>query len=65
MTAKNDITGDTLVSKTSTDAYREGYDRIFGKKSVTLVTNLPNGELSLLGKMEEALDKFVRAKNAE
>lgn len=28
----NEITGDSLVSKKSSDAYREGYDRIFGKK---------------------------------
>lgn len=31
-TAKNDITGDTIASKTTNDAFREGYDRIFGKK---------------------------------
>lgn len=33
MTTKNDITGDALVSKTTTEAYREGYDRIFCKKT--------------------------------
>ena len=27
--SKNDITGDDLKSKASTDAYREGHDRIF------------------------------------
>jgi len=32
MTTKNDITGDRLATKEATDAYREGYDRIFGKK---------------------------------
>lgn len=32
MATKNDITGDTLATKSATDAYREGYDRIFGKK---------------------------------
>lgn len=31
-TAKNDITGDTIASKTTNDAFREGYDRIFGNK---------------------------------
>lgn len=31
-TAKNDITGDTIASKTTTDAFREGHDRIFGGK---------------------------------
>ena len=29
--AKNDITGDTLVSKKNTDKFRDNYDRIFGK----------------------------------
>lgn len=29
--SKNDITGDRLVSKASTDAFREGHDRIFNK----------------------------------
>lgn len=30
--SKNDITGDTLISKPSTDAYVDGWDKIFGKK---------------------------------
>jgi hypothetical protein len=29
---KNDITGDSLHTGSSTDAYRDGWDRIFGKK---------------------------------
>ena len=33
MTAKNDITGDPLVSKSPTESYRDGWDRIFGKKN--------------------------------
>lgn len=32
-TAKNDITGDSIATKETTDAYRDGYDRIFGKKA--------------------------------
>ena len=32
VTAKNPITGDTIATKETTDAYREGHDRIFGKK---------------------------------
>jgi len=32
MATKNDITGDSLTSKTSTKAYDDGWDRIFGKK---------------------------------
>jgi hypothetical protein len=30
MTARNDITGDLLKSKTNNDAFRDGWDRIFG-----------------------------------
>lgn len=32
MTTTNDVTGDSLISKSTTDQYREGWDRIFGKK---------------------------------
>jgi len=38
MTSKNDVTGDELVSKAVTDAYREGYDRIFGSKKTVAET---------------------------
>ena len=31
MTSKNDITGDSIASKKSTDDYRDGWDRIFGQ----------------------------------
>ena len=34
MAAKNDITGDSLVSRSS-EAYRNNYDAIFGKKGKT------------------------------
>ena len=30
--AKNDVTGDSIVSKKNTDAYRDNWDRIFGSK---------------------------------
>jgi hypothetical protein len=32
MTSKNDITGDAIRTDSPSDAYRENYDRIFGKK---------------------------------
>jgi hypothetical protein len=32
MTAKNDITGDEIKSKTNNDLFREGWERIFAKK---------------------------------
>ena len=34
MAARNDITGDSLTTKSATDSYRNGWDRIFGKKEV-------------------------------
>lgn len=37
MATRNDITGDALISKASTDSYRDNYDRIFGKKNKELV----------------------------
>lgn len=33
MTARNEHTGDELKSKTNSDAYRNNYDKIFGKKT--------------------------------
>lgn len=32
MTTKNDVTGDSLITKAPTDAYRANYDAIFNKK---------------------------------
>ena len=34
-TAKNDITGDTLITKETTDKYRDNYDKIIRKKPLT------------------------------
>lgn len=31
-TAKNDVTGDLIKTKESTQAYYDGWDRVFGKK---------------------------------
>ena len=30
--SRNDVTGDSLVSKSTTDAYRDGHELIWGKK---------------------------------
>jgi hypothetical protein len=32
MTTRNDITGDLIATKGTSDAYRDNYDRIFGKQ---------------------------------
>lgn len=34
MVSKNDIAGDSISSKPNSDAYRDNWDRIFGKKEV-------------------------------
>ena len=34
MTAKNDITGDTIASKTTTDNYRDGWTNIFKRREI-------------------------------
>lgn len=31
MTTKNEHTGDSLITRQTTDAYRDNWDRIFGK----------------------------------
>ena len=33
MTAKNDVTGDAIRTKQSSQKYRDNWDAIFGKKS--------------------------------
>ncbi len=32
MTSRNDITGDAIQTGTTSDAFRDGWERIFGKK---------------------------------
>ena len=36
MATKNDVTGDTILSKETTDAYRDNYDNIFVGKSAPI-----------------------------
>lgn len=38
-TARNDITGDSIHSKPSSDLYRDNWDRIFGGKYSSESTN--------------------------
>ena len=53
MATTNDITGDKLITKTNNDAYRDNYDRIFGKKK-----NVPQQETS--GDSEEVTMSELR-----
>lgn len=51
MPTRNDITGDTIVTKSTGNAYREGWDRIFGKKpmpmqvSIEIEAEVPDREI--------------------
>lgn len=55
MATKNDITGDSLISKTNTDAYRDNYDRIFGKKKKDAEQAEQQGEEALIQDQESSL----------
>lgn len=52
MTTTNDITGDALVSKSTTESYRDGWDRIFGKKELSVpedAIDVPNQQRQVSG----------------
>ncbi len=55
MTSKNDITGDDIKSKTSSDSYREGWDRIFGQKKPKKIETLSD-YIAQVAQSEEATD---------
>jgi hypothetical protein len=40
MIARNEITGDQIATKSTSDAYRDNYDRIFGKKRPQLLEDI-------------------------
>lgn len=48
MVAKNEVTGDKLISKVNTKEYEDNYDRIFGKNKST-------GTLEMVNKVEGGL----------
>ena len=51
MAARNDITGDSIKSKTSSQAYRDNWDAIFGKKKEEF-----NEELTMSNVHEKGFD---------
>ena len=53
--SKNDITGDRLVSKTATDAYRDNFDKIFGKKT----TNVTYGKSEEFDTEQEMVERIT------
>lgn len=41
MATKNDITGDTLISKVNSKQYEDNFDKIFGKKKPVVTPTQP------------------------
>ena len=54
MAATNEITGDKLISKASSDNYRDNYDRIFGKKNVQKQETSGDGEDVSMSELRES-----------
>ena len=52
--SQNPITGDWIATKASTKAYRDGYDRIFGKKKGKNTPNIA----STHDRVEKAINKL-------
>lgn len=46
MTAKNDVTGDSIKTKHNSRAFQDGFDRIFRKQSNTVATKKESTERS-------------------
>ncbi len=42
--SRNDVTGDPLVSKSPTNSYRDGWERIFGNKTESPKENTESSE---------------------
>ena len=58
MTSKNDITGDLIKSKQTSDAYRENYDKIFRKTiDKSEIIGFTGKEDILLDKLEESQEQ--------
>lgn len=57
MTTKNDITGDSIVSKPSSQSYRDGWDAIFGNKENTDSDKKHNNE-DLIHLLELGVNKI-------
>jgi hypothetical protein len=49
VSTKNDVTGDALRSRVTTDKYRDGYDAIFGKTTLDRLYDKANEEFEVDG----------------
>ena len=57
MATKNDITGDSIISKTNTDKYRDGFAAIFGRP--------PLKECERCGKLTDGVHTCAPKENKE
>lgn len=48
MATTNDITGDSIQTKTNNQQYRDGWDRIFGKKTKQQPDQVPAVDIGLV-----------------
>ena len=60
MVAKNDITGDNIQSKSTTQAYRDNYDRIFKKDNTGTDKDEFQDVLSTEDCVIDALEEYKR-----
>lgn len=63
MTATNDITGDLIHSKTNSDNYRDGWDRIFGSRKKTVEKTESTSESNPQQKLDEESESQDDAKS--
>ena len=57
MAAKNDITGDSIQTRSISDVYRNNYDLIFGKKKKVDNTGTDKNDYQDVLSTEECLDE--------
>lgn len=63
MVARNDITGDAIQTKGVTDAYRNNFDLIFGKKKKTEEDVKREEALQALSDIHQELDLYDELDN--
>ena len=64
MTTRNPITGDLIATKGTSDAYRDNYDRIFGKKQQLTADIGPEKSPEILYFEEELALEEIRTRMA-
>lgn len=65
MAAINDITGDSIQTKSASAAYRSNYDNIFNKSKETNMTDKVKARHILVQTLTEAMDYYEKIKGGE